>query len=425
MLGMGPAFRLAGAIGRGAMSIPGVRQGVEGVGQALARPAVGVPLALGGSLAATTGEAQAPTTPPQFTPMSRAEFNQQNRRLGARQTLEEAVGAAERSIRESDAYTSLVEAGRTTAARRMLEEATKAATSRWQQADARRPTDEAAEDARLKREYDEYVSTLATQRDAHFKAEDERQRALLNRPFQERHSTVASVLPWASALGGGVLGGLARTRNLRTFNNRVADLGKRWEDALDTASTTTSVGAREQAIATAQRLAQEASTLGRSGPRHTMEYGPAIGLAEGAQLLPSVVDYAASTPGSPLREHVTSSMADPWNVGGRIAQGLGWGLGAAKIGQGLAHIGQPRQMIPTLGPATDAAAQRHGIPPLPPQPTQPSFLERLSSFGRQPSQSGQGPTPPTPTPPNRILPPSAGGPAHQPGVTRYRDPASG
>jgi hypothetical protein len=61
MVGLGPAFRVAGAAGRGLMSIPGVRPAVEGLGQTLARPAVGVPLALGGSLMATSGEAQAPT----------------------------------------------------------------------------------------------------------------------------------------------------------------------------------------------------------------------------------------------------------------------------------------------------------------------------------------------------------------------------
>lgn len=61
MLGHGPALRALGAVGSGIMSIPGVRPVVEGAGRTLARPAVGVPLALGGSVAATTGEAQAPT----------------------------------------------------------------------------------------------------------------------------------------------------------------------------------------------------------------------------------------------------------------------------------------------------------------------------------------------------------------------------
>lgn len=416
-VGLAPAFRAMSAAGGAIAGSPPV----QALGRALARPAVGVPLALGGSLAATTGETQAP--PPSSTPMTRADFDRQNRRLGALPSLSDVVKAAEESVRGSDAYASLVERRATTAAKRMMDEAVAAASARWRNESAQRPALETAEEERLGREYQAYRADLRKQQEDAIKAADERERAMLNRPFQERYPTTASLLPWASAAAGGVISGAARMRNVGRFNAEQGNLAGRWQTALDDVAGAPNAAGRQEAIVTAQGLERASGALERRGPRHSMEYAPAIGLAEGAQLLPSVVDYAASTPGSPLRRHVTESMSDPWSVAGRLAQGAGWGLASAKIGQGLAHTMVPRQAPLSLGPATAATAQRHGVPPLPPEAGQQSLLDRLSALGG--SRQGTPPTPTLPTASPRLLPPSAGGPAHQRGVTRYRDPISG
>jgi hypothetical protein len=417
MVGLGPAFRAITGVGGAVMGSPPV----QALGRALARPAVGVPLALGGSLAATTGETQAP--PPSTAPMSRADFDRQYRRLGAAPSLSDAVKAAEESVRGSDAYASLVEGRQTTAAKRMMDQAIAAARARWQEEEARRPGLETAEEARLEQGYQSYRNDLRKQQEDAIKAQDERERAMLNRPFQERYPTTASLLPWASAGLGGTISAAARMRNVGRFNAEQGNLAGRWQTALDDVAGAPNAAGRQEAIIAAQGLERASGVLERRGPRHSMEYAPAIGLAEGAQLLPSVVDYAASTPGSPLRRHVTESMSDPWSVAGRLAQGAGWGLASAKIGQGLAHTMLPRQAPLALGPATTATAQRHGVPPLPPEVGQQSLLDRLSALGG--SRQGTPPTPTPPTAPPRLLPPAAGGPAHQRGVTRYRDPASG
>lgn len=81
MVAMGPLFRGAGAVGRVIMSIPGVRPGLQALGGTLARPAVGVPLALGGSLAATSGEAQAPTALGARTTEAQTALDEARRRL--------------------------------------------------------------------------------------------------------------------------------------------------------------------------------------------------------------------------------------------------------------------------------------------------------------------------------------------------------
>ena len=95
MVGMGPALRLAGMAGRGVMSIPGMSEAVGATGRTLAKPAVGVPLALGGSLMATTGEAQAPTAMGARTSEAQTALESARKRLadveGERRRLQERV----------------------------------------------------------------------------------------------------------------------------------------------------------------------------------------------------------------------------------------------------------------------------------------------------------------------------------------------
>jgi hypothetical protein len=291
-------------------------------------------------------------------------------------------------VRSSDAYTSLIESRATTAAKRLVDQATAAATARWRTDSEQRPALESAEDARLGQEYQSYRADLQKQQADAIAAQDTRERELLNRPFQERHPTLAGALPFASFGAGTLLSGAARARNIAKFNTQAQELGTGWRGALDEAAAATTPEAQRQAVLTAQGLERSASTL---RPRHTMEYGPAIGVAESAQLLPSAVDYASSTPGSPLRRHVTDTMTDAGGVAGRLAQGFGWGLGAAKIGQGGAHVLRPQQTIPQLGPATTAAAGHYGVPPLPAEP--PGLFARL--FGRGAPTSQGGPATPT------------------------------
>lgn len=384
-IGLAPAFRAMSAAGGAIAGSPPV----QALGRALARPAVGVPLALGGSLAATTGETQAP--PPSSTPMTRADFDRQNRRLGALPSLSDVVKAAEESVRGSDAYASLVERRATTAAKRMMDEAVAAASARWRNESAQRPALETAEEERLGREYQAYRADLRKQQEDAIKAADERATAMANRPFQERWPLTAGALPFASLGIGTALSAAARMRNAGRFNAQADEIGTGWRTALSEAGAATTPEAQRQAILTAQGLQGSASAL---RPRHTMEYGPAIGAAEVAQLLPSAVDYASSTPGSPLRRHVTDTMTDVGGVAGRLAQGLGWGLGAAKLGQGAAHVLRPQQTIPQLGPATASAAERYGVPPLPAEP--PGLFARLLG-GRAPTQ---GASPASPTPPS-------------------------
>ena len=453
------AMLAAGPVGRTvAPAVPRVASGLgamlRGGGNLAARaPRITAAATVSGATALGTAETQQPDpTVPNFNPISREEFFRNNRT--ARGSLEDAVSAAERSVRESQAYRDLVEDRQATRAARMIEQAVARARTTWNEANSEMAL--AAEEARLGRQYDAYVSGLGTQRDEFHRERAERERRERNRPFQERHSDTAAALPWVAGGIGLVLSALARGRNVGNYNAEVTDIARRWQAAINAANAARTPRARELAITTAEGLQARAEQLigrppanlteragrfvgigHRGGPSHRYELGPAMALGEAAQLYPLVSDYATSTPGSDLRKYVMDSITDVPGVTGRIAQGLGWGLAAGKVGQGIGHIARPPTTMPNLGPQTVGL---RNVSPGPggsgPPPTAGGtgpglsdlLLGRTSprpaappSVSPPPPTAGPSPTPsgsPGPVAPTTATPPPTTG-TRQP--TRHRD----
>ena len=247
-----------------------------------------------------------------------------------------------------------------------------------------------------------------------YEEQQRREKEQRNLPFQDRHPALANALPFISGGTALILSGLARGRNIGVYNREVKDIAGRWQQAIDDAGVASTPEARQQAMMTAQGLQQRAEALLAQGPRHSYEYGPAIAVGEMGQLAPSVIDYAASSPGSSLREHVMESInLRNWpEIGGRILQGAAWGYGGAKVGQGAGNLLRPHASMPNLGPQTEALrvpiGPRGPSGPTPLAPAEPAgpALPPPQPTGSLPSP-GPAPQGPSPSPASPSLPPPA------------------
>ena len=242
---------------------------------------------------------------------------------------------------------------------------------------------------------------LKAEQDAKKVAEDERKRRS-ETPTRELYSDLMPYIPAATAAAGLTMGALLRGRYQANFSKEIADIAKRWGDAVNRARTVAAgarpaQAARTQAAAAADEargLQAEYEALAAShrprllgipmpnpGTREALGWGASAGLT--TAFLPEEIDFARAVRGSPLWDSLRQTVIEDWpGTLKRGALGALTGAAPAHMGAGLAYL-MSRGLPPGHAAATRAL----------PQPPPPR---------------GQGPATPTPPPPSPA--PSAAAP---------------
>ena len=381
MSGLGPARRAGHAFSEG-----DILGGLGNAGMAMMpyRPLLGLGTfgaAMGGALGADLGlgrtsSANADAPPASAQPKSREEFFRTNRMQ--RGTLQEAVAAAERSVRESPAYRDVAE-DRPRQAQAMIDRAARTARETYERGNSediiRR------EEARLGQQYTEYLTSFNAQRDrsaAVARAEAARDRELArDRRFADTHT--GRIFDLAGGFAPGMVGGAT---GMLTRSARGA-MG--WGGAAGLFSAQVPLG-------------YEALFAPVDNPRRRAleEYAAALpeGMPERERAIRDLQDINRYPRENPVRREAMEQAFDTGNLLKRSAFGLGEGMLGGHLGRELVRTPervmewwrgrQNRQPPGSSGPTGSSGA------PANPQPPNPLPLPPLVDRRSRPNPDVQG-----------------------------------
>jgi hypothetical protein len=345
----------------------------------------------------------------QFAPTDREEFFRQRRTQ--RQSLEEAQRQAEERVRQSQEYRNLVDDNMLKAADRLIQNARRSATERVQQSEAGRPTEE----GRIQREYDQHIAEMNRLRSEFY-----------NKSWTERGGGVATLINAASYVVPFLLA--------RRGFNKIADEGN---DLIEAARRARQAG----------NAADEARALISLDTWGNRALGRQAWVALKAAAIPAEIRAGGNVwdayflpegTGAQTRAHqrlthaFTSPSAFLQEYGPHILGGVATAAGARLTSQNLPRDVAAGEIATLRGtgyrpPALLDRVRGRGTPA-----NSPEEIGRIIEGRRAATPSNPTPPPPNPQPPNPnpppqtpIAPPSAGGPPHEPGVTRYRNPRTG
>lgn len=246
--------------------------------------------------------------------------------------------------------------------------------------------------------------TIALEK-AKLAAEQERQRSQAEERERWANTPLGKAYPWAppalaaTGFALGTLGANAISRaGVRNYNTNIRDMSDRWSSAVERTQRARTPASRESGAALARELGDEFTSMEARGPRG---YWPSIvsgiGGTELGLAAPTLIDYTTSTPGSPLRQYVTQSMSDPYELAGRLGAGVIFGGAAGKYISSIA--GRNKLEPSTYRAETNVLAgsnqprlipQESGPLPLPsPAPLPAQALEQMAPRAALPPPTAQ------------------------------------
>jgi hypothetical protein len=327
-------------------------------------------------------------------------------------SLADLQSEAEERVTKNPAYQGLIEDGRRTQAQRMINDARASAQKLYNEQQA----ETTGEDARLEDAYNKYKAGLKADLDAYFAGKASEEQAakdrLANTPFRQRHPGWAEALP---AIGFGLAAGYPFASRLTS--NLMDQTAPRIDSAIQRARTTTDPREFQFAV-------DELNSALAARPQRIFDQSS---FGNGAKIAAQAAWPAAKAGliGGPVAAEF-SMFPDQWDA-------INLPSGEAQRNARAAAL-NPRAYGERALLAGAAAAGGYKLPDLLPWPRRPNWAQaeaatKLSPPGGPGRNPGGGAAAAAAGPagagqPPRVLPPSAGGPAHAPG-TAYVNPKTG
>lgn len=204
------------------------------------------------------------------------------------------------------------------------------------------------------RRYDDLNTSLTAVRDQinHMRNENSpenirKQRALdlkqqADTPIKELYPWLPSTLSTAAGALSGGLGARAGYLSSKNYNDNAQKISQKWGSAVEDAYNPTDLVKAQRGASEAQHFGNQLDDLGSKSVAQKFSPSPhmfgAMAAGEGAQLLPTAIDYGRSSPGSELRKKTEKdfelTQENLPNILGRVGMGAFMGYMPYSIAKG-------------------------------------------------------------------------------------------